>query len=250
MKKDKKDKHLTEPVAAFIIIAALLLTMAVSMLGGWEAERAARDAAQQTVQAGAQAGPFGGCRQLSDPLLVLVNGQTPLPEGWQVTPRMVDDELVDIAMYEDYAAMCKAAEKEDVWFWVASGYRSVEEQEEVLARAIEENRKAGMGEKEAEEDALRTIAQPGCSEHHTGLAIDLNEVSDAFEKTKAYAWLQEHSTDYGFIERYQAEKASITGIDKESWHYRYVGRKHAGEMKRLGLCLEEYVVYLQKQGVR
>ena len=97
---------------------------------------------------------------------------------------------------------------------------------------------------------MRTIAQPGCSEHHTGLAIDLNEVSDAFEKTKAYAWLQEHSADYGFIERYQAEKASITGIDKESWHYRYVGRKHAGEMKRLGLCLEEYVVYLQKQGVR
>ena len=105
LKKDKKDKHLTEPVAAFIIIAALLLTMAVSMLGGWEAEQAARDAAQQAVQAGAQAGPFGGCRQLSDPLLVLVNGQTPLPEGWQVTPRMVDDELVDIAMYEDYAAM-------------------------------------------------------------------------------------------------------------------------------------------------
>lgn len=252
MKKDKpkKDKRLTEPVAAFIIIAALLLTMAVSALGGWEAERAAKNAAREAVQAGTQAGAFSGGRQLSDPLLVLVNGQTPLPEGWGVTPRMVDDELVDIAMYEDYAAMCRAAEKEDVWFWVASGYRSVEEQEEVLARAIEENRKAGMGKKEAEEDALRTIARPGYSEHHTGLAIDLNEVSDAFEKTKAYAWLREHSADYGFIERYQAEKAAITGIDKESWHYRYVGRRHAKEMKRLGLCLEEYVVYLQKQGVR
>lgn len=252
LKKDKpkKDRRLTEPVAAFIIIAALLLTMAVSALGGWEAERAAKNAAREAVQAGTQAGAFSGGRQLSDPLLVLVNGQTPLPEGWGVTPRMVDDELVDIAMYEDYAAMCKAAEKEDVWFWVASGYRSVEEQEEVLARAIEENRKAGMGKREAEEDALRTIARPGYSEHHTGLAIDLNEVSDAFEKTKAYAWLREHSADYGFIERYQAEKAAITGIDKESWHYRYVGRRHAKEMKRLGLCLEEYVVYLQKQGVR
>lgn len=252
LKKDKpkKDRRLTEPVAAFIIIAALLLTMAVSALGGWEAERAAKNAAREAVQAGTRAGAFSGGRQLSDPLLVLVNGQTPLPEGWGVTPRMVDDELVDIAMYEDYAAMCRAAEKEDVWFWVASGYRSVEEQEEVLARAIEENRKAGMGKKEAEEDALRTIARPGYSEHHTGLAIDLNEVSDAFEKTKAYAWLREHSADYGFIERYQAEKTAITGIDKESWHYRYVGRRHAKEMKRLGLCLEEYVVYLQKQGVR
>ncbi len=67
MKKDKKDKHLTEPVAAFIIIAALLLTMAVSMLGGWEAEQAARDAAQQAVQAGAQAGPFGGAASFPIP---------------------------------------------------------------------------------------------------------------------------------------------------------------------------------------
>lgn len=254
MKKDKpkKQKPMTEPVAAAIIILALLLSMAVSILGCWEARYAARDSARHAVEAAGRAGaqgPFDDYRQLSDPLLVLVNGEIPLPEGWQVTPRMVDDELVDLRIYEDYTAMCAAAAKDDVWFWVASGYRSTDEQEEVLARAVEEYKKAGLSAGKAREEALRTIAEPGHSEHHTGLAIDLNEVSDAFESTAAYAWLQRHAAEYGFVQRYKAEKAAITGIDNESWHYRYVGRTHAKAMERLGLCLEEYVVYLQKQGV-
>jgi len=243
--KPKKEKLLTEPIAAAIIILALLLSMAVSVLGYWEAQHAAKNSAQHAVEA---AGQFGSYRQFSDPLLVLVNAQTPLPAGWEVTPRMVDDELVDLRIYEDYTAMCAAAARDDVWFWVASGYRSVDEQEEVLARAVEDNRKAGMDSKKAREEALRTIAEPGHSEHHTGLAIDLNDVSDGFESTKAYAWLQEHSAEYGFVQRYKEGKSHITGIDNESWHYRYVGRSHAKEMERLGLCLEEYVVYLQKQG--
>ncbi len=246
MKKDKRKKEgkLTEPVAAAIIVLALLLSMAVSALGYWEAQYAAKKAAQQAVEAGGSI----QYTQHSDPLLVLVNPGTPLPENWQLTPRMVDDELIDLRAYEDYAAMCQAAQKDDVWFWVASGYRSVEEQEEVLIRDIEEKKKAGLTEEDARREALRTIARPGYSEHHTGLAMDLNDVSDHFEETKAYRWLQEHSAQYGFVQRYKEEKSGITGIDKESWHYRYVGRAHAQEMERLGLCLEEYVVYLQKQG--
>lgn len=247
----KKEGHLTEPVAAAIIVLALLLSMAVSALGYWENQDAAKEAAQQAVEtAVGVAGPFQGYRQMEDPLLVLVNGEVPLPEGWQITPRMVDDELVDLRMYEDYAAMCAAAAKEDVWFWVASGYRSVDEQEEVLRRAVRDNQKEGMPESRAREEALRTIAQPGHSEHHTGLAVDLNDVDNRFASTKAYGWLQAHSAEYGFVQRYREGKSHITGIDRESWHYRYVGRRHAKEMERLGLCLEEYVIYLQKQGVK
>lgn len=245
-KKREKGPLCTGPVAAGIIITALLLSMAVSALGSREARSAAQEAAQAAAQ---QGGSFLQYQQLGDPLLVLVNGQVPLPAGWQVTPRMVDDELVDLRMYGDYAAMRDAAAQDDVWFWVASGYRSVEEQQGVLERAISENEKAGMGPEEAREDALRTVARPGYSEHHTGLAIDLNQVDDGFEGTPAYAWLQKHSHEYGFVQRYREEKSQITGIAKEGWHYRYVGRKHAGEMERLGLCLEEYVLYLQKQGV-
>ncbi len=207
----------------------------------------------ETQQAAAeveQENPFKNYCQLEDPLLVLVNGWVPLPENYRVTPGMVDDEVVDLKLYADYSAMCEAAKKEDVWFWVASGYRSEEQQRRILNEAKEENLRLGFSEEKALQEAKKTIQTPGHSEHQTGLAIDLNEVSDHFETTKAYAWLSEHAAEYGFIERYQKEKAELTGIEKESWHYRYVGRTHAKEMKRLKMCLEEYVLYLKKQGER
>ena len=40
-------------------------------------------------------------------------------------------------------------------------------------------------------------------------------------------------------------KESITGIDYEPWHYRYVGKEHAQRMNELNMCLEEYVAFLK-----
>lgn len=240
-------------LAAGIIVAGLLLSAGLSGLGFLENRE--RESRAQAALAAAQpqsdpAPQARGNQQLSDPLLVLVNGDTPLPEGWLVTPRMVHDEQVDLRMYDDLMAMFDAAAREEVWFWVASGYRSVEEQEAVLDRAVQENLDQGMEPRQAREEALRTIAEPGHSEHHTGLAVDLNDVSDGFEETEAYRWLQEHGAEYGFIQRYRADKAAVTGIDNESWHYRYVGWEHARAMEELDMCLEEYVDHLWEQGVR
>ena len=64
-------------------------------------------------------------------------------------------------------------------------------------------------------------------------------------ETKAYTWLQEHAAEYGFVERYPKGKESITGIDYEPWHYRYVGKEHAQRMNELNMCLEEYVAFLK-----
>ena len=145
-------------------------------------------------------------------------------------------------------ALLAAAGEENVWLWTASGYRSEERQQALLDHAVRENREAGMEAGQALEDALRTIALPGHSEHQTGLALDFNDVSGDFALTEAYRWLQEHGAEYGFIQRYPAGKESVTGIAEESWHYRYVGRPHAQAMKRLGLCLEEYVLYVKAGG--
>ena len=186
--------------------------------------------------------------QLADPLLVLVNEETPLPDDWAVELVPVTEgssELIDMRAFDDLAAMTEAARKENVWFWVTSGYRSVELQEEILERKIEENEKKGMSREEAEADALRTIQRPGYSEHHTGLVVDFNDASSNFEETDCYAWLDAHAAEYGFVQRYKQRKASITGIDNESWHYRYVGKMYAEEMERLDMCLEEYVEFLK-----
>lgn len=185
--------------------------------------------------------------RLSDPLLVLVNSENPLPEGWHVTPKTIaGEEQVDESVYDDLSALLAAASEDNVTLWIASSYRSVELQQEILDRAVRERvSQEGMTEEAALEDALRTINRPGYSEHHTGLAVDFNDVSDDFEETEAYQWLEEHAAEYGFVQRYKKSKVAITGIDNESWHYRYVGKEYAQEMERLGLCLEEYRDYLK-----
>lgn len=246
--REFKEEKVSEFVAASIIVGSLLLCVVLSFVGFLDNRQKEEQAVQNVnakVEPQSRAKPEAdGYRQLDDPMLVLVNEDVPLPDDWKVTPRMIDDEQVDLRMYEDLTAMIDAGAKEDVWFWIASGYRSVEQQEMILERAIEDNIKKGMNRKAAREEALKTIAEPGHSEHHTGLAVDLNDVSDDFEQTKAYRWLSEHAAEYGFVQRYQKDKVDITGIDNESWHYRYVGPEHAQEMKRLNLCLEEYVAYL------
>lgn len=259
----------SERRAAVVIISAALLCIAIVAIAIWSAGQIAMNPAQETmadiqltrsqkeVQGGQEwtgslvsLGSFENYQQLSDPLLVLVNDEVPIPDSWQVTPAFVNDETVDNRIYQDLSAMIEAAERENVWFWIASGYRSVEDQERILSREIENHmRDDNMSEEEARELSLRTIARPGYSEHHTGLVIDLNDVSDNFEETVAYQWLCQHGAEYGFVQRYRSDKVEITGIDNESWHYRYVGPEHAKKMNELNMCLEEYVLYLKDQGI-
>ena len=102
---------------------------------------------------------------------------------------------------------------------------------------------------EAKKVAATIVAVPGTSEHHIGLAVDFNSVEESFENTKAFRWLQENAEDYGFVMRYPKDKKSITKIIYEPWHYRYVGVEHAKAMNDLGLCMEEYLEYLENGGV-
>ena len=54
-------------------------------------------------------------------------------------------------------------------------------------------------------------------------------------------WLAAHAYELGFIIRYRADKESVTGYQFEPWHFRYVGKELAAEMKATGvLTLEEF----------
>lgn len=184
-------------------------------------------------------------QQLGDWRLVLVNSEVPLPDDFQMTPTLFDTITVNSKMYPELTALINAAYNDEINLWVASGYRSVEEQESVLNRAVQRRMADGMTYEKAYEDARITIQAPGYSEHHTGLAVDFNDVEDDFRETEAYTWLQEHAAEYGFVERYPKGKENITGIDYEPWHYRYVGKEHAQRMNELNMCLEEYVAFLK-----
>ena len=70
----------------------------------------------------------------------------------------------------------------------------------------------GYSREAARKKALETIAAPYTSEHNLGLAIDMTQKGDGslrttFEQTAAFAWLQEHCAEYGFILRYPKGQA-------------------------------------------
>lgn len=124
---------------------------------------------------------------------------------------------------------------------VVSTYRTVEKQTEIYDDRVE---------RYGADYAARYVALPGYSEHHTGLALDLSVLADDgktydIETYPECDWFNKNYPEYGYILRYPVSKASITKIDYEGWHYRYVGLPHSLIMKDLDLCLEEYVDYLR-----
>ena len=52
-----------------------------------------------------------------------------------------------------------------------------------------------------------------------------------------------NSYKYGFILRFEEDKADITGIGKEPWHFRYVGKDAAQKIFQNKWTLEEYCLY-------
>ena len=182
--------------------------------------------------------------------LLLVNGSHPLSEDYDYTKDLMtipgeyhngqlDQINKDIGPY--LKAMIDDARKEGVNLSVWSPYRSYSIQQMLFNRQKQKQIEAGVPESEADAKAATIVARPGTSEHHTGLAADINMADDAFENTPMYAWLTEHCQDYGFIMRYPKDKIDVTGVIYESWHYRFVGINVAKDIKNKGITLEEYL---------
>ena len=128
--------------------------------------------------------------------------------------------------------MLSACADAGIEYMFSCGYRTLQEQTDILEKRTQEHMEEfDLDFDEARKKALETVAVPGTSEHQMGLAVDI--VGE-----EANAWLGEHCWEYGFILRYTEEKAEITGITNEPWHFRYVGREISMDMKDSGLCLE------------
>ncbi len=130
-----------------------------------------------------------------------------------------------------------AAKADGVKVKVYSAYRSYAEQDRLL--------KAKIIEYGNEKLARRYNAEPGKSEHQTGLAVDLWDGVTwglAVRRTKTGKWLWKHAREYGFILRYPPDKEKITGYAYEPWHFRYIGVEHSMKFKANSkVTLEEYL---------
>lgn len=90
--------------------------------------------------------------------------------------------------------MINAMYKEKITnIWVQSAYRSYEKQEELFKNKVNYYKKQGKSQEEAEKLAQTVVQRPEMSEHNLGLAADFNTVTNDFEKTKAFTWLQKNA---------------------------------------------------------
>ena len=199
---------------------------------------------------------------LGDELPMLVNKDHPVAEDFAPADLVLLSEVLDTSLVkikykntmavraaaEALEVMLEAAKEDGIKNWqINAAYRSIADQKKILDNKIKGYMKnSGLSRAKAKARALRTVAEPGCSEHHLGLAFDITaKGASAFKGTKQYKWLNANCWDYGFVIRYQADKTEITGFDAEEWHIRYVGKEHALAMKKANYCLEEYLESLQ-----
>ena len=124
-----------------------------------------------------------------------------------------------------------------------SGYRTLAEQIDIYNDSLIEN---------GEEYTAKYVAKPNCSEHQTGLAIDLGKkaknidfICPGFPYEGICQRFREVAMKYGFIERYKEEKEHITTISGEPWHFRYVGVPHAEIITKKNMALEEYLEFIK-----
>ncbi|MDD6502952.1 MAG: M15 family metallopeptidase, partial [Oscillospiraceae bacterium] len=129
---------------------------------------------------------------------------------------------------------------------VCSSYRTQAKQQSLYDNKVKRLMKQGYSYETALTEAAKVVAVPGTSEHQLGLAVDIVDKSYQIldkkqETTAVQKWLMEHAWEYGFILRYPNGTTDLTGIIYEPWHYRYVGRDAAADIRDKGVTLEEYI---------
>lgn len=179
--------------------------------------------------------------------IVLVNGNHPIDEYKRVDLiRVFDKQFVSYEAYRPFLDMFAQMKKEGLEPIVCSSYRSIEKQEDLFQGKCQQYLAKGYALDQAQELASQWVARPYCSEHHTGLAVDIvsreNErLDESQEQTAVHRWLAKNSWKYGFILRYPRGKKEKTKVNYEPWHYRYVGKEHARIIYQKDITLEEYL---------
>ena len=99
-----------------------------------------------------------------------------------------------------------------------SAFRSVTRQAKLIRRKLAAGQSIDV--------ILQHVAAPGCSEHHTGRALDLGSrdhvgLEEDFARTPAFRWLARHAAKFGFRLSYPRHNPS--GIVYEPWHWFWHG---------------------------
>jgi D-alanyl-D-alanine carboxypeptidase len=110
--------------------------------------------------------------------------------------------------------MAEDAGGEGVVLHIASAFRTLDRQTEIVRRKLERGLSL--------EEILRVSAPPGYSEHHSGRAVDVCTpgcplFEPEFDRTGAFAWLYSHAKRYGFVLSFPPNNRY--GYSYEPWHW-------------------------------
>ena len=178
--------------------------------------------------------------------LILVNDDYCVPSDYEVElTELSNGEKVDSRIYPQLQQMFDDARAAGLELFVREGYRTTQDQKDIMDERIQQYRDEGYSRSEAKKLAEEYVAEPGPSEHELGIAVDINADTSKCSSDAVYTWVANNAYKYGFIKRYPEDKTEITGVNNEPWHYRYVGLDAAQEMQEKGLCLEEYIETLK-----
>jgi len=173
--------------------------------------------------------------------VVVVNPWNPVPEDYELTLVEVEGLQVSVECQDALIALLEACKSSGQWYTLDSTYRDITVQTWLWDNRYNNYIQSGYSPEEAHRLTGQIVAYPGTSEHHLGTAVDIVG-TDAF-----YAWIAEHSWEYGFHRRYPEDKIDSTGIIYEPWHFRYLGKELAKELYELDMTVEEYMDMLTKE---
>lgn len=148
---------------------------------------------------------------------------TPIPDASIFGPK---DESIDSRVFPFLMELIEDAKDDDIEILVASGFRSFGTQ---AALKSSYTVRYGSG-------ANAFSADQGYSEHQLGTTVDFTTAAlgsnfNAFDRTEAFAWLEDNAYKYGFILSYPAGNSFY---QYEPWHWRFVGRDLARALHRDG----------------
>jgi zinc D-Ala-D-Ala carboxypeptidase len=155
-----------------------------------------------------------------DPQAVARRNLIPFAEARRLVPVGLGTDGRDKMLAPDAAKAWKAmramARAAGVDLLLVSAFRSVDFQAELIRGKIQRGRSI--------QEVLQVNAPPGYSEHHTGCAVDVGfadvpPLDERFEKTTAFAWLEQHAARFGFSMSYP--RGNAEGFVYEPWHWRY-----------------------------
>jgi D-alanyl-D-alanine carboxypeptidase len=176
---------------------------------------------------------------------IVVDTERALPADY-VPPDLVDvskagftsGDKIRAIVVTDLDALRRGAVNHGTPLIIISAYRSYHYQTDLFAEQVE---KVGADE------AQRTSARAGHSEHQLGTTVDVadpasTDLRPEFGGTPTGRWLADHARDYGFVLSYPDGPAERTCYSYEPWHLRYVGRDLAAQIHGSGLTPREWML--------